>query len=860
MRLNRVLQMTAAIGMTVAATIFTISCGEDGAEGKPGTGCEVRGTDPYRVFCNGEDKGPLLSGVNPGQAPNGQTGPRGQGCNAVPNGNFISLDCGGESVTLDACDATSSGRQTIIRCGSTTVGLCDVEVFDPSKEYCPVTSGAVSSINTVCGPDEAKYNPQEEYCGFTSEAEIEEGIPVVLPLCAAKVPITASASNKPNEAELNSAGDKWVLKTANAANKGKEYCEVTRALKTGGSLAKEGDVEETMALGTPIICGADTVKINENEWKGEYCGYASASSSAKSILTDACGTGAGPSEQAYGKKYCSMKAINHKYTDTTGTRCLQGTITTVSSSSTSATVTYTDTSSVTLNRLDNKQTTVLSETDYLKQYCGYEDASAISSITSGSTTTTVIKQSRLTGSLCDYDASGLNPASVGPNALQTGTPTWRNEYCQGIKASGKTKLVGVSTSTYRDNVGVYCIPDTAGTTTVLTAGPEARINEGRWSDEYCAYSDKTDLSKFAIEDGTCDYDGSGSASSVGPNAVETSGTASWKNEFCQAIKDKPGKTKIVGITGTTYYANKDVYCVADTSTSYTASIGGNFPPEARLNAGNEWKDQYCGFARAADMTSSPKVLSILTGTCDYDSSGTLSGIKAPNAVGTTTWAAQYCQARTKDNDSTTVVGLISSASTWTDLVKIYCPGDTTGLTVQRVADSLLALDASSLEAITINKGKWNNEYCGFESRADFSVLKDPSSDYNSTSNPRVGKFSRLTGTCDKPSTGSFTAATRWVGPNAATLAAGGGTTAWPNQYCKVMDRSSPKTTISKSQKDDMYCVDDETDWRDAGSDKRLNEGTWKGQYCFADNAISTCSGGLVGNTSKKSTDSDKCTR
>jgi len=859
MRLNRVLQTTAAIGITVAATIFTISCGEDGAEGKPGTGCTITGSEvPYTVICNNEVKGQLVDGVSQGQAANGATGPQGQGCSATQSGSYVAVICGGgEPVILDACNATSSGRETIITCGATTVGLCDVTVFDPFKQYCPLTGGAPSSMTAVCGPQKEVYDAQKDYCGFESLEAVEEGTPKVLPLCADVVPKTATAADKPNEADTTAgvAGSPWELVSASvysgddAWKTGREYCGVTRGLKAGKtSLDTAANIVETKAKAVPIICGADTVKINEGEWQSKYCGYGSAQSLSKSILTDACGSGAGPSADAYGKKYCAMKAITNKYTDTASTYCLTGTAP--------------DQVKMTLNKLDDKQITVLSETDYLKQYCGYEDAAAAATGT----------KIRITGGLCDYGTDGATPASVGPNAENTGN-TWKNEFCQGIKGKpGKTKLSLVAAGGFSDNFSVYCFPDTTSSAFSDSLASSAvaetsRLNEGSWKDEYCGFTSKANVTanKFSIlSDKTCDYDDSDNLIEVGPNAVNPSGASSWKNEFCQGIKGKPGKTKLVGVTGTNYRPNIGVYCIADTAISSSLVAIDAAPAEARLNDG-EWKDQYCGFDDADAVTAA--TLSIRTGTCDYESNGTALTIIGPNAAGVsataTTWAAEFCQARKKGVDSTSITGL-TGVSDWAGLSKVYCPADTTGIITvdfSDVVNAVLEMPLNDLEGIAINKGKWNDEYCGFASREAFSKLADPDVAYNATSNPRVGEFSRLTGTCDKNSSGTaFTASTGWLGPNAATLAATGSTTAWPNQFCQVTDRSSPKTSITKSTKEGNYCVSDEVDWREATPDRRLNANTWKGQYCFADFEIGTCTGGLEGNTSKKSTDPDKCVR
>jgi len=863
MRLNRVLQMTAAIGITVAATIFTISCGEDGAEGNPGTGCTLKGSDvPYTVVCNGVEVGPFLGGADGDQPPpnTGNAGTNGKGCYGVKDGLTMTITCDGNggSGVLNLCEATYSGRETIIQCGGNPpVGLCDAEVFNPSKKYCPIeiTGGGPQDIDQKCGPEGTLYDAQKEYCGFEDESALEAGHPTVITLCSEKLPIAATARHKPNAADTTIAGTdtSWVLAAASAKNNAKggpwkdEFCQAKRYVPD----VQKAVFIDSLRKATSTLCGSRYEKLNEGEWKGEYCGWAGQNATTKSVLSDACGTGYGPHEIAYNVKYCSVKKKLDRFSDTTSTYC--------------------ELSDGTKSKLnESTEGGIVELSAWKKEYCGYEDAAAA----------TAKEPSKLIGNICDYESDTTTVADVGINAVvdaNTGD-TWLNEYCQAIppyhKNAGKTMLVGIDTTStgatiFARNITKYCLPGTdtlsASIVAKLQAATDAiQLNAGTWQSQYCGFASQSAFSAgtFSIKEDAC-------SDGKGPNAAPTD---SWKNEYCQLIDKTSNKTKRVGIdvgTGKGFIDNLGVYCVGDTSGT-ASTILQSASSEARINDGaNEWKDQYCGYATQADFAAGIKKFTILEGKCDAGG--------APNAAtaATDTWKAQYCQAQTKGKNTTTLVG-IPDTSGWNDatlfasLVKVYCLkdtadadrgdfGDTSGF--HNAVRALYKALPTAIEENTINKGEWKDEYCGFEDKSAFNTLYDGSvidltadpKIQASTTNPRVGAFSVKTGTCDANSSSVLFSAGNFVGPNAATL------TSWVNQYCTVADRTKPFTKSLSKSTSDAYCgVAEGADWRDASSANRLNEGTWKGEYCLSDNVIGVCKGGQEPIPNAKSTVTPYC--
>jgi len=241
-----------------------------------------------------------------------------------------------------------------------------------------------------------------------------------------------------------------------------------------------------------------------------------------------------------------------------------------------------------------------------------------------------------------------------------------------------------------------------------------------------------------------------------------------------------------------------------------------------------WQWQYCGYAGKAEDQ-----LKVHSGICDDD--------KGPHESG---YNAGYCQAykdeetgvvKTKfvsgdkcdsgDNINEVVPG--PGATEWKGEYCGYAGKDVTETTLQTGAcddgkgpnsDSFgggycratkpNAAGVSLTEYTTNfcgedggkpNAGEWKGEYCGYASATSASADKV------------------YTGVCDDG-----------IGPNSNGFEAG---------YCQGI-QGSQKTEYTT----------------DLCGDTKINEGSWKGEYCFSDNKVASCTGGYKANTERNSTD------
>jgi len=327
-------------------------------------------------------------------------------------------------------------------------------------------------------------------------------------------------------------------------------------------------------------------------------------------------------------------------------------------------------------------------------------------------------------------------------------------------------------SGYTTRVGganAYCIKNAS--TAFRTAGPANRFNEKAWRNQYCGYSsqDDADNANLTTMTGLC-ADGL-----TGPNQ------GGWNNEYCGVLT----KTGIA------------------TATSERCS-------GAPINEGS-WKSEYCGYTNKQAFDDS--TITVQKGICG-------DGGK-PNSKTATSWENEYCQvpADSAKNGWTQLVGVAAGAA----MFNYYCLGDTTGA----VASG--AYLTAGPEA-RINEGEWKNQYCGFDSKADFDNKS----------------FKIISKVCSDNTI-----------PNPAT------SPAWTNDYCQAIDRTSNSTTAVKGSSNGAYCAENAANvFTDLGPDARLNEGTWKGQFCFSDNKVATCPGGqepiVVNNVKVASTDSPRC--
>jgi len=286
MRLNRVLQnklnrvsLLATISMAMAAATFTISCGEDGSNGKDGADCIVTGSAaPYQIFCGGQPVGTLNDGSkgptgNPSSNP-GIPGAQGKSCLVNQSGSTWEVVCGTEVMgTLSGCsvvqNAVDNPKDFTINCGETVVNMCNNAVLEEGM-FCDDEGNQGNVLE--CGVDKTPYIYTKQYCGFENAAAVTAGTPKVMPLCginkgpddiAAKIGFVDDF-NGPNEAEAitDSYGDTtgWVL-TVNSG------CKTSG---TEGTRCRTNSVMDVTVNGiTYTVTNPDSVRLRS--WQNEYC-------------------------------------------------------------------------------------------------------------------------------------------------------------------------------------------------------------------------------------------------------------------------------------------------------------------------------------------------------------------------------------------------------------------------------------------------------------------------------------------------------------------------------------------------------------------------------------------------------------
>jgi hypothetical protein len=352
--------------------------------------------------------------------------------------------------------------------------------------------------------------------------------------------------------------------------------------------------------------------------------------------------------------------------------------------------------------------------------------------------------------------------------------TWQNGYCQATsKTDPSTKKVG--------GASAYCIKN-AGEA-FKTAGDLSRFNKDTWEDEYCGYSSKEDADSLnvTVQKGIC-------SDGTRPNA------SSWGNEYCRASRN--GATSV-----------SSTFCGV-------SAVPATKEFSASLNK-DTWQDQYCGYADKAAFEADPKVATVLKGTCNDGSTSEIGPNQATTSY--TSWINEYCQA--DRTGKTQVVGANTPS-----ILTVFCLADTTD------ADYTTAPATAR-----INDGTWQNQYCGFATKAHFDA--------------ETKTFTRLSGFCDDGQA-----------PNLATSSY----TAWTNDYCQVKEVDMNRNTTTKvsgaNGAKDIYCTEaGGSDFADAPATARLNEGIWKGEFCFDDNVKGLCLGGLKPvSSSTLSTDTPAC--
>ncbi|MDR2554859.1 MAG: hypothetical protein LBC64_05460 [Fibromonadaceae bacterium] len=969
MRLNRVLQtklnrvslLTAGICMAMAAAIFTISCGEDGPDGPAGASCILSGTGvPYTVTCSGVEVG-LYNGEPGEPGDRGPTGQKGQSCSLTQSGSNYTVTCGGDvQGTLGGCRIITNGPESIIDCGPTKVSLCNDELFDPSEYVCKADGTTTSTA--FCGPesDGLIYNPTKKYCGFKDSASWVAGKLSVLDLCG---------EDSPNKAVAGATDDDpWVLVGNDGTDSDdeldaweEEYCQVSRTGDTDiDGVELVGGVyvpKETKAAAkrSDNTCNGVDVVLNKDTWQGEYCGFATSSSSTKSVVKNACGNGDGPDEEAFGKTYCAITSASDYLTSASDKFCANVKLGKVIPASLAA-----------ANKLNaNTSKDVLARDAWKGEYCGYTRADFIKTIKTFATDSTgatapaagtggkvtaadsilylsVIKGNA--GKQCETASSITGGKNIGPNdsaaydfrhtALTvSGTitwtagaaPKWLNQFCQ-VAASGNPSSPAPTAMPKVGDVSVYCTlkPDTISSSVSVAA---MRINEGSFKGQACVFANlaayptsakplgaPTVVANTACKDDSGVPNDASLSRYIGtvpgtPATTDYYGTITaanqsfWHNEFCQPDAADENKIKRVGIAlaGTGKLRDANIlkkYCTADTTFAAGADDAANtvnYVAKFQAAGANQYIDkdvakatQYCGFLTKADLHTTIK-FTRRTRCTDGTAPNLATDITqamVTATIGNPTTAAElttkgyfkneYCQYNPETGLTTKVgISLANIAASGDPILRDkkillkYCPQDTAIAAASdrgnaAYIEKFQNTNVSQLPRLNADAAN-NNQYCGFESKAK---METEATNPNVTTTEVAGSAGKVKRPNFKVS-GTATATSRCsnpdgnFGPNQARDEGDDGReyTSWDNEYCQASKRTDGFTTRVGGAGN--YCIPDEAtfDYTDASKANglRLNEGSWKGQYCFdADQKIGICTGGWVPMADAKSTDVVRC--
>jgi len=775
MRLNRVLQnkfhrvslLAAVISMAMAATIFTISCsGEDGSDGRNGSNkCAV--STAGVITCGSEVIGTLATG------PEGDKGPDGVLYNGQPGPVGASCAINDEAVNGNyeiVCtnDTPSTPKRWLEGCEKVTSVRNTKEV----NLVCGATTVHMCEYSSTIATLYV-FDPSKKYC--SASAGIQS-----IPTSA--IGVYSNCGSGDDQVLINGTLQYcgFVNKAAFDAGKptpidlciNKSDVAVTDGNKPNEAEAIVNGDGDTTGWQLTAVSGGAT-------WKGEYCKY-------------------------------SRRMVDGKPED----RREKG-----------------------LPAVCGRDTAfVINKDAWAGEYCGYADSTNAN--TPGSLSINKVKRNNA----C---SDGIGPDSI---ALGKG-------YCRMMNKSSQFSI-------YSDEFCRVSTPEGIARLSlneIKENGKSKYLTAGDWLDQYCGVVSEADFlaNNLARLTGTC---GDGS---TGPNGYDVT---SWQNQYCQVKFENraSGYTTRVG--------GSNAYCIKNASTAFRAATSAN-----RFNE-KTWRNQYCGYSsqEAADDAN----LTTQTGLCADGLTGPnqggwnneYCGVLTKGGVATATsercsgtpinegtWKSEYCGYTNRQafDDSTITVqkGICSDggkpnskASTsweneycqvpadsaksgWTQLVgvaagtamfNVYCLGDTTG-----AAASGAYLDAGP-EA-RINENEWKNQYCGFESKADFDTKS----------------FKIINKVCTDNTI-----------PNPATSAA------WTNDYCQATDRTGGSTTAVKGSTNGAYCAENALNfdvYAGLGPEARLNEGTWKGQFCFADFRVATCPGGQepIDNT-VVSTDDPRC--
>jgi len=503
-----------------------------------------------------------------------------------------------------------------------------------------------------------------------------------------------------------------------------------------------------------------------------------------------------------------------------------------------------------LDLIENNTGTCQDGTKYSKnsQYCGLKDAQAKKEsplpLCFGPANATKLRPNKPINAILD---NAVSCAAAGGEYEGTTcyVSEWKDEYCQFVSP----KLARIAGKDAEDGVDGYC--------------GGKRYNEGKWEAKYCGYlqAAKSGYIKEA-QTGLCDDFRSlvDPEFGLGPNSVaygrgycevlienKATNKTVYSEKLCDNL-DKPNNGKWNG-----------EYCGKTSATNENTKLykgicdDGKGPHEFDYNGG------YC------TVTQANKVKGTTEYTTDWCRPGSGSGSSSTSAsakINEGSWKGEYCGYRNKNAEENTYKwdglcddGNASKKDQWNE--DAYCQADRTGLTT-------LVTEVCEGDSARVNENEWKGEYCGFATATATEKTRLTGA-CSEGDGPNADVFGG--GYCSANRKGELTYTTNFCGESGKVNEG-----EWKGEYCGFANATS--STADKVY--DGICDDDNgpnessfnagyCQWKDETStgttltntlcgESKINEGSWKGEYCYSDDEVAVCTGGRVPVTDKKSTD------
>jgi len=830
--------LAATINILVFALVFTISCssGDKGPDGRDADHCVVN--DDWDIICTTAagkvtNEGHLNGGEGD-QGPQGDRGDQGAGCklgDRVDNSyQVLCGPAGSEEVKgiLDGCAISFKGDYEVnISCGNTSLGLCTGVPFDPDSSYC--LNGSLEDFSPddyeMCGEtNPVEYNVKTHYCGF---APGDERIGVTDPTHVLKR--CNDADNQPNQNSLPDPNDgKW------------EYCRY---------------INEKTPVVDKEYCD-DGNPINKDSWQEQYCGYPDRSAIKKKVQKGICDNPGiaiigfasdpatlaapgqvkdgsnfitvpnvwGPNQIAFGQGYCEVRFENRATGKTTYSERICGT-----------------------NGRPN-------EKKWQKQYCGYDketdkiptkvfsdmcsDGTRPSAkgdfVQTASSDNTTLYYSIASNRAYKFDSGSdkLNSVPGGLSLDGNNAPGWNGPYntaaesgrkyfCGYLNAKGETQLPGVVGTTL-----LPACPTVKGNKTTYKT-----YNTSKWNGDYCGY-------KVGIRAGTTGTETENEFGGLGGKGTTAIKTAAGKSLTVPNFL-KNAKSKTISDNPDTLYLGSGKQGACDDRRGPFMYKYASQGEASNSNSGLEVGEAWNGYCKASSKGGTYLATASI-GNTGYFCDG---AIIPKNGYCGKVYNSKKTGADKRDTKLYTsgVCGdlkgpfydIFGGATATKNTAGYFCGMASAG------AKATTTLPKCG-DGKNYNEGTWKGEYCGFVNRNTTGGPNNPaeSTSPSSSSSQKVYK-----GLCTYDWRGNYDYISASAGTSPNTFGDRGycqgiasqgtynqGVTTGLTQLVPYLP-----TSATQANGVTLGLYDPETEFPTScpvsGTAKKLNEGSWKGEYC-----------------------------